>query len=124
MGLQPVVQHLLKAGAYPSVTDNFGRTPLLESVRGSHVTTAKLLFEHGAVLGMLERPEQMTTTADLMAGAEMCQAAFQGKSSYLRLLLEFGCPPDSCDCAWQQPWLADDSLFGWCLATAAASQSQ
>ena len=47
-----ILRILISFGANVSVKDNFGRTPLLEAVRANHNTTAALLFEAGAVLGL------------------------------------------------------------------------
>lgn len=81
---------LLDAGANVSVKDNFGRTPLLEAVRANNHPTAMLLWEKGAVLGLVDADDPGAKASDLLAGGEMCTAAFGGKLDYLRMLLQFG----------------------------------
>ena len=54
-------------------------------------------MDAGAVLGLVEATDDGAATSDLLAGGELCQAAFRGQLEYLRLLLMFGAPVDACD---------------------------
>ena len=97
LGRTQVLSLLLDAGANPSARDNFGRTPLLEAVRGGHNTSAALLRRRGASLGLVSQVSAAAPPGALFAGAEMCQAAFAGDVDYLRRLLRAGTAPDAAD---------------------------
>jgi len=108
-----VLQVLLAGGAKPSPLDHFGRTPLLEAVRAQHEPAARILHRAGGRFRFVlfrqpagASPEEEgedggegspPASHRLLAGLELCQAAFQRDLPYLRLLLQFGCPPDAAD---------------------------
>lgn len=115
-GLSNVVEVLLGYGGDVNALDNFGRTPLLEAIRNNYHTVAHLLHSRGGRLGFVEfEPERVLSgervltpgatvsrkgsheKSRILAGSELCWAAQEGDSTYLRHLLEFGCPPNSCD---------------------------
>jgi ankyrin repeat protein len=97
LGRTQALSLLLDAGADASAMDNFGRTPLLEAVRAGHEACVLLLLRHGAQLGLHTGASASAAPGALLAGGEMCQAAFAGDVDYLRRLLRAGCLPDAKD---------------------------
>lgn len=100
------VKLLLAAGGHPSSKDNFGRTPLLEALRGGFVGVSDLLHEFGAVTGLndSEDPDASASGSDVLAGGEMCQAAFRGDAKYVALLLKYGVNPNACGAGGALCW--------------------
>ncbi len=97
LGRTQALSLLLDAGADASAVDNFGRTILLEAVRAGHEACVLLLLRHGAQLGLHTGAAASAAPGALLAGGEMCQAAFAGDVDYLRRLLRAGCQPDAKD---------------------------
>jgi ankyrin repeat protein len=96
LGRTQVLSLLLDAGADADCLDNFKRTPLLEATRAGHEACAQLLARRGGTLG-LRASAAGAAHGDLLAGGEMCQAAFAGDLEYLRRLLRAGCAPNATD---------------------------
>ena len=115
-GLANVVETLIEFGASVSCQDHFGRTPLLEAIRNNYHSVAALIFSRGGTLGFVTfEPERVLSGERVLvpgrgtsrhgskeksminAGSELCWAAQAGDNTYLRHLLEFGCPVDACD---------------------------
>mmetsp|Transcript_37196 Transcript_37196/g.117068 ORF Transcript_37196/g.117068 Transcript_37196/m.117068 type:complete len:1082 (+) Transcript_37196:459-3704(+) len=119
-GQVSTVEILLFGGANPSSFDNFGRTPLLEAVRHGNDGVAKLLYKHGAKLGL--KDNDLVGRADLSdlvkknngvplhkgkiwgepsqapeVSGEMCNAVFINDVEYLTRLLKFGANPNAAD---------------------------
>lgn len=44
-----------------------------------------------------ENPDASADNSDMLAGGEMCQAAFRGDTKYVTLLLKYGVNPNACD---------------------------
>lgn len=70
---------------------------LISQVRANNPPTAQMLWEEGAVMGLAEADDLSAKSTDILAGGEMCSAAFSDSLEYLRLLLRFGVNPDACD---------------------------
>ena len=99
---------MLDNGADASCLDNFGRTPLLETVRASHNSAAKLLYDRGAQLGFLDTEREnvklerdiLTSKADvtwkcrILTSSELVTCVSRLDASYLRMLLQFGANPN------------------------------
>lgn len=97
------VKILLDYGADGSALDNFGRSPLLEAVRGGHYSVAKLLFERGGRLGFLDSVDkdlELRTKSDeiwkcrILTSSELLHCVTRLDTKYLRWLLEFGADPN------------------------------
>lgn len=102
LGQGRMVDILIEAGANVSVKDNFGRTPLLEAVRALRVPEARALYACGAELGLAPVApgpgDKEWGRNDIFAATELIEAAGQAASTlYLRLLLQFGAPPNATD---------------------------
>lgn len=128
VGHAHIITLLLNNGAYPSVKDNFGRTPLYESVRNDHVACARILYMRGASIGDGETGDADQAAAlhsdspqdggDMLVGAELCKAAFAGNTTFLRLMMEFGVDPNVCGACLAvslSPPLKKLILPGWLL---------
>jgi len=89
-GNKPAIEYLIK---HPSIDmnkkDNFGRTPLMEAVRHSHDSCARLMAQHGASHGFCEHLADMTDPNSIPAGQELCQAAFGNQKAYLNGLITY-----------------------------------
>lgn len=86
LGYVRMIEVMVAAGADINSRDNFGRTPLLEAVRNQQEPAARLLHSRGANFGFLIRTHSAVNAGVLIAnrsrlhaGAEMCQAAYEGK---------------------------------------------
>jgi len=97
-GNKPAVEQLLAQDEIDvNVRDNFGRTPLMEAVRHENEPCARLLRSKGASHGFIEDLREATANS-VIAGQELCQAAFANQKSYLfSLVVHCGITVDAAD---------------------------
>jgi len=97
-GNKPAVELLLEQATIEvSPCDNFGRTPLMEAVRHENEPCARLLTSRGASHGFIEDLRAASANS-VIAGQELCQAAFANKQAYLfSLVVHCGISVDSAD---------------------------
>lgn len=84
-GHEETVQFLLDHKADPSIVDNFGTTPLQESVKRGHNSVSDMLLKAGGQLNLAE------------AGSKLCALAFEGFTKELNDYLKYGINPDEAD---------------------------
>ncbi|XP_008795354.1 potassium channel KOR1 isoform X2 [Phoenix dactylifera] len=84
-GHEDITLFLIQEGVDINLSDNFGNTPLFEAIKDGHDRVASLLFSRGAQLSLKD------------AGSQLCAAAAEGDSDFIKRALSYGVDPNSKD---------------------------